>query len=258
VLRRVSLLLLLVLVLAASPAVAGEPAAPVLPPSGTDWDYQLGGDRPVPDHVGTVVRDRTSEPLAGVYNVCYVNGFQTQPDARRFWKRHWRLVLKQDGEPVVDGAWGEWLLDIRTRAKRDDLARIVGGWTAGCAEDGFDAVELDNLDSFTRSRGLLDRRDARRYAAALVDRAHEEGLAAAQKNRAGWDGTVVGYDFAIAEECAQWRECGAYADVYGSAVLAVEYRRKPFRRACRRWAEEVAVVRRDLALAADGLRRWCP
>jgi hypothetical protein len=257
VLSRVSLLLLLVLVLVASPA-AGGTAGPALPPTGTDWDYQLGGDRPVPDHVGVVVRDRTSPPLAGVYNVCYVNGFQTQPDARRFWKRHWRLVLKEDGEPVVDGAWGEWLLDIGTRGKRRDLARIVGDWTAGCAEDGFDAVEYDNLDSFTRSRGRLTRRDARRYAAALVDRAHGEGLAAAQKNRAGWDGTVVGYDFAIAEECAQWRECGAYTDVYGSAVLAVEYRRKPFRRACRRWAEEVAVVRRDLALAADGLRRWCP
>jgi hypothetical protein len=255
--RRLALLVLAVaLLVPAAPAGAGE--GPALPPSGTDWDYQLGGDRPVPDGVGIVARDRTSEPLAGVYNVCYVNGFQTQPDARRFWKRHWRLVLKKDGEPVVDGAWGEWLLDIRTRAKRRDLARIVGGWTAGCADDGFDAVEYDNLDSFTRSRGLITPRDARRYAAALVDRAHEEGLAAAQKNRAGWDGTVVGYDFAIAEECAQWRECGAYTDTYGSAVLAVEYRRKPFRRACRRWSEEIAVVRRDLDLAAGGVRRWCP
>ncbi len=241
-----------------TPSTASAAARDVtLPPDDTDWDYQLGGDRSVPDRVGIVVRDRTSDPLEGTYNVCYVNGFQTQPDAKRFWRKHWRLVLKKEGRPVVDGAWGEWLLDIRTPVKRKALGRIVGRWTAGCAEDGYDAVEYDNLDSFTRSKGLLTRRDARRFARRLVHRAHAEGLAAAQKNRAGWDGTVVGYDFAIAEQCAQWRECDAYVATYGSSVLAVEYRDRPFRRACRRWSDRLSVVRRDLALAADGVRRWC-
>jgi len=250
-------LLVLAALFGPAPAAgAGKAEGPVLPPTGVDWDYQLGGDRAVPDGVGIVVRDRTSEPL-GVYDVCYVNGFQTQPGAKRFWRDRWRLVLKKGGEPVVDGAWGEWLLDIGTPARRRALARIVGRWTARCAEDGFEAVEFDNLDSFTRSHGLLTARDARRYAARLVSRAHAEGLAAAQKNRAGWDGTGVGYDFAIAEECAQWRECGAYVDVYGERVLAVEYRRRAFRRACRNWSGTISVVRRDPALAADGVRRWC-
>ncbi len=256
--RLAGLLLALALLLTpAAPVVAGEPAGPALPPTGVDWDYQLGGDREVPDHVGIVARDRTSDPIEGVYNICYVNGFQTQPGAKKFWRDHWRLVLKKDGRPVVDGAWGEWLLDLRTPAKRRALARIVGGWTAGCADDGYDAVEYDNLDSFTRSRGLLTPRQAAAYAERLVDRAHDEGLAAAQKNRAGWDGTTVGYDFAIAEECAQWHECGAYVDVYGPAVLAVEYHRKPFRRACGAWSDTIAVVRRDVQLKADGTRRWC-
>ncbi len=244
-------------VLATPPTGTAATADVTPPPADTDWDYQLGGDRPVPERVGIVVRDRTSDPLAGKYNVCYVNGFQTQPDAKRFWRKHWRLVLKKDGRPVVDGAWGEWLLDISTPVRRKALGRIIGRWTAGCAEDGYDAVEFDNLDSFTRSAGLLTRKDARRFASRLVRRAHAEGLAAAQKNRAGWDGTVVGYDFAIAEQCAQWRECGDYVDVYGSSVLAVEYRKRPFRRACRRWSDQLAVVRRDLALASDGVRRWC-
>jgi hypothetical protein len=168
------------------------------------------------------------------------------------------LVLRKQGRPVVDGAWGEWLLDIGTPAKRRALAKIVGRWTARCAEDGFDAVEFDNLDSFTRSHGLLTPRDSRTFAARLVTRAHDEGLAAAQKNRAGWDGTTVGYDFAIAEECAQWHECGAYVATYDALVLAVEYRTRPFRRACRNWADQLSVVRRDVPLAADGVRRWCP
>ena len=59
------------------------------------------------------------------------------------------------------------------------------------------AVELDNLDSWTRGRGL-------------------------------------GYDFAVAEECGRWRECGAYVEDYGRHVLVVEY-----------------------GDGATGVRRWC-
>ena len=171
-----------VLLAAGVPAVAGgiEP----LPNRVDAWDYQLGGARRVPDRVDVVVRDRRAEPVSGAYSVCYVNGFQTQPDEKRFWRDHWRLVLERGGEPVVDGVWGEWLLDLRTPAKRRALARIVGRWTDRCADDGFAAVEYDNLDSFTRSRGLLTAADARAYASRLVSRAHDSGLAAAQKNRA--------------------------------------------------------------------------
>ncbi len=238
----------------AVPSYAGERVAP---PSATNFDYQLGGARAVPGHVGIVVRDRQAQPAPGRYNVCYVNGFQTQREERKFWRRHWGLVLKKAGRPVVDEAWGEWLLDIRTQPKRHKLARIVGRWIDGCADDGFDAVEFDNLDSFSRSKRLIPTIDAKRYAALLVGRAHAAGLAAAQKNRAQWDGTRVGFDFAIAEECARWRECADYVEHYGSAVLAVEYRGKDFRLACRRWDDEIAVVRRDLALSRTGLRRWC-
>ena len=71
------------------------------------------------------------------------------------------------------------------------------------------------------------------------------------------DGTAVGFDFAIAEECARWRECGQYVDHYGRHVLAVEYRARDFRRACRRWDDRISVVRRDLALSRHGVRRWC-
>jgi len=228
-----------------------------LPPTGLDWDYQLGGERPVPERVGVVVRDRSTEPLPDVYTICYVNGFQTQPDQKRFWRRHWGLVLKRDGEPVVDSAWGEWLLDIRTDRKRRALARIIGRWVERCAEDGFVGVEYDNLDSFSRSHGLVDRADTRRFAERLVRRGHRAGLAVAQKNWAPWDGTRVGFDFAIAEECARWRECGEYVDHYDERVFAVEYRRRDFRRACRTWGDRIQVVRRDLALSADGVRRWC-
>ncbi len=237
-----------------APAAAAEDWTP--PPADVDLDYQLGGAVDVPDHVGVVVRDRTEEP-AGRYDVCYVNGFQTQPDARRFWRQRWGLVLKDQGRAVVDEAWGEWLLDLRTPAQRRRLAAIVGGWTQECAEDGYEAVEYDNLDSFTRSHGLLERRQALAYARLLVRAAHASGLAAAQKNLAGYDGTAIGYDLVIAEECGRYSECGAYVEDFGDAVLAVEYRRRDFRRACAAVGHRVPVVLRDRDLSPDGVRRWC-
>jgi hypothetical protein len=239
-----------------APAYAG--ASTTLPPIGTDWDYQLGGARTVPHHVGIVERDRHAKPVADAYNVCYVNGFQTQAEQKRFWRRHhWALVLKDHGKPVVDSVWGEWLLDTRTSPKRHALARIMGRWTDRCAKDGFDAVEYDNLDSWSRSHGLLTRAGNKKYAALLVKRAHAAGLAAAQKNWAEWDGTAVGFDFAVAEQCAQYHECGSYVDSYGSHVLAVEYHAKAFQRACAHWSTKIAIVRRDVDLTTDGVRRWC-
>ncbi|MEZ5092950.1 endo alpha-1,4 polygalactosaminidase [Nocardioides sp.] len=252
--------LVLSLTLAATLAVGAAPAAAdvTLPSPKTDVDYQLGGNKALPKHVGIVVRDRTAKPSKRAYSVCYVNGFQTQPNERSFWRnKHWGLVLKKDGKAVVDSAWGEWLLDIRTPAKRKKLARIMGRWVAGCADDGYEGVEFDNLDSFTRSGGLLKARHAKNYARLLVSAAHEAGLAAAQKNRAGWDGTTVGYDFAIAEECGRWKECGRYRSHYGNHVIVVEYRKKDFRYACKKWGAKLPIVLRDLDLTPQGIHRYC-
>ena len=250
---RVLLLVVALAVALASPAYADVEPLPV----GTDVDYQLGGAKAMPPHVGILVRDRRADPAAGRYNVCYVNGFQTQPDERRFWKKRMWLVLKRDGRPVVDEAWGEWLLDIRSKRKRRALARIVGRWTQRCADDGFAGVEYDNLDSFTRSHRLLKRRHAVAYARLLVRRAHDADLAAGQKNLAGFDGTRVGFDFAVAEECARYRECQRYVASYGRRVLVIEYRKRDFRRACERYADELAIVLRDRDLTPDGVHKWC-
>jgi hypothetical protein len=224
---------------------------------GPDVDYQLGGASAVPANVGIVVRDRSAAPAPGRYNVCYVNGFQTQPDERAFWRAHWSLVLKRAGRPVVDADWGEWLLDTRTAANRARLARIVGRWIDGCARSGYDAVELDNLDSWSRSHGLVRPRQAKALARLLVARAHRAGLAAAQKNWAEWDGRRAGFDFAVAEECGRWRECGSYVAHYGSRVLVVEYRQADFDRTCSEWGSRLSVVLRDRALSPGGVRRWC-
>ncbi len=243
-----------VLLLTGAPAHAG--VAPL--PTDTDVDYQLGGEDDVPDHVGIVARDRTARTVEGAYNICYVNGYQTQPNEKRFWRRHhWDLVLKDDGRAVADENWGEWLLDVGTPAKRRRLAAILGRWVDGCAEDGFQAVELDNLDSFTRSHRLLRRADALAFARLLTARAHRAGLAVGQKNLAGFDGTTVGYDFAVSESCAQYDECSRYVQDFGDQVIMVEYRRRDFDRACDRYGDTHAIVLRDLDLSPSFTPEFC-
>ena len=238
--------------LLAPTATSGAPALN-LPPANGGWDYQIGKPYQPRTGVDVVSRDRTVRPFAKGYTMCYVNAYQTQESEVRWWKNHHRnLLLKHDGEFVVDGFWGEILFDIRTPAKRQALARIVGRWIAGCKDDGFDAVEPDNLDSWTRSRKLMDKDDAFAYASLLIDRAHSEGLPIGQKNAAGQTmrGKATGFDFAVAEECGRWRECRNYTDAYGDQVYVIEYRRKDFRFTCNHWGDQLSVVQRDLQVTA--------
>lgn len=239
--------------LVAPPAHAAVKQLPV----GTRADYQLGGDRSVPADVGIVARDRTSKPLTGRYNICYVNGFQTQPNEAAFWKKHPSLILRRNGKPVVDEAWGEQLLDTRTPEKRKKLAAIVGRWITGCAKAGFDAVEFDNLDSYSRSKGLIRAAENKAMAHLLARRSHQAGLAAGQKNWSDWNGRSAGFDFAIAEECGRYDECGSYAEHYGARVVVIEYRRVDFTKTCDAWGSRLSVVLRDRDLSSTGTRAWC-
>jgi hypothetical protein len=232
-------------------------AVPALPVD-TDVDYQLGGATRPADNVGIVVRDRTEPPADGLFNVCYVNGFQTQPGEKAFWRHHRDLLLRDtDGRLVVDQAWGETLLDVRTPATRRALAHIVGAWVRGCARRGYEAVEFDNLDSYTRSDGLIRRREALLYAELLVRQAHRRGLAAGQKNLAGFDGTTIGYDFAVAEECGRYDECQRYVEDFGDQVLMIEYRVEDFAETCTAYGATHPVELRDRDLAPDGVHGWC-
>ncbi|MGW2513325.1 endo alpha-1,4 polygalactosaminidase [Streptomyces scopuliridis] len=228
------------------------------PRANDPFDYQLGGAYDPPDGVRTVIRDRTAapDPDPGIYNICYINAYQTQPDSVAWWrKNHPDLLLRdEDGATVIDEDWDEPLLDISTDDRRDRLAGIVGGWIDGCADRGFDAVEADNLDSYLRSDGLLDRGEAAAFAGLLADRAHRAGLAIGQKNAAEMTGVrdEIGFDFAVAEECARYEECDAYADAYDDKVLVIEYRRADLTVACREWGDRLSVVLRDRDVVPAG------
>ena len=210
---------------ATSPEPSSPPASFDLPPAGAIPDYQLGGDYEPAPGVGIVGRDRSTEPADGVYSICYVNGFQTQPGELAAWPDD--LLLQRDGETVFDPDWpDEALLDTSSAPRRERIAAVVVPWIEGCAEAGFDAVEFDNLDSYTRSDAALSFDDNLALATVLVDAAHASGLAAGQKNAAEDAAALherAGFDFAVTEECAAYRECGSYTAVYGQRVVDIEY-----------------------------------
>lgn len=226
-----------------------------LPPVNGALDYQLGGAYAPPTGVQIVSRDRTEPPAPGLYNICYVNGFQSQPGDEDFWLvDHPDLVLRDaSGDPVIDVDWGEMLLDVRTETTRASLAAIVGGWIAGCAADGFDAVEIDNLDSYSRSGGLMTEDQAVAFMHLLSEAAHAEGLAIAQKNSAELvpRRAELGTDFVVAEECNRFSECDVYTDSYGDHVLVIEYRRADFTTGCTAFPN-LSIVLRDVNLTTPG------
>ncbi len=254
--RAAAALLALLALLAAVGCTGPRPGtdAVTLPRPGAPFEYQLGGAGPPAPATEVVVRDVTAPP-AGRYDVCYVNGFQSQPaETGRLVSEHPELVLHDGGEPVADPDWpDEVLLDVSTPALRTRLVReVVGPLLDRCASAGFEAVEVDNLDSWIRSRNLLDADDAVAFTALLVERAHARGLAYAQKNAAEVTDRVraAGADLVVAEDCAAFDECGTYAGAY-PVVLDVEYDADAFALLCaaqddrRRALPGLSVVLRD-------------
>lgn len=246
---------------------AGAASAEGPLPPGAVADYQLGGGYPPAPGVTVVVRDSTDTPAPGLFNICYVNGFQTQPGAD--WPE--ALLLRgPDGAPLADPGWpDEFLLDISTPDLRAANLKRLRPVLQACADKGFDAVEFDNLDSFTRSGGGLDEGDALAFAALLVKEARDLGLAAGQKNTAelaaeGRD--RAGFTFAVTEACHRWDECAAFTSVYGAGqVLGIEYAddlRGSFAETCANPDRPGSLILRDRMLSPAGAKGYvfgtCP
>lgn len=226
---------------------------PVQPPPGVAFDYQLGGDYPLPSGAELVVRQWSGgEADDEAYSVCYINAFQTEaepghPDSDVNWPDG--LVLDQ----LEDPAWpGEHPINIGSNDLRSTAVEFIMHRFTECAEHGFDAAELDNLDTFTRYPDApFDRDDAIAYARLLVEEAADLGLAVGQKNTPellGVARTEIGFGFAIVEECGEFDECEQFVEVYEGRVYAVEYSDAGLAAACAAIGDVAGVVQRDLEL----------
>ena len=227
---------------------SGTPGQVRRPPVNGKFDYQIGGDYPPPSGVEVVSRDRKAAPATGLYSICYVNGFQIQPEELADWTANRPdLILKgTTGEPIIDEDWNEALIDVSTAAKREAVLAVVGAWMDDCATRGFQAIEIDNLDSFSRSQGRLTENNNVAMMKLFAERAHGKGLAIAQKNGAELvpRKTEMGTDFVVAEECNRYTECEDYRAGYGDDVIVIEYRREDFDVGCGQFPN-LSIVLRD-------------
>lgn len=273
---------------ARSAVTAAQPPSSgfTLPAPNGKWDYQIGGPYTPPSGVVTVSRDRTVAPVSGLYNICYVNLMQTQPDesgqsttnppygTTAWWlKNHPNVVLKNaQGQPIIDPDWDEVVFDVRTPAQRSELASVQKPWIQACKDAGYQAIEPDNIDAEVRSSGYLTHSDVRAYLQDIVVYTHSIGLAIGQKNAIGEDSpdpekrewrldgptfvTTVspaqGFDFAIAEECGQFNECDVYAAMYPGRVQVVEYKAAGYTKACNGFRTTLSVIRRNVKVTAPG------
>jgi hypothetical protein len=237
-----------------------------LPPTGVGFDYQIGGPYTPPAGVGVVSRDNSESPAKGLYNICYINAFQSQPgDSTPDDQGKWQgLLLKGDDDGLAeDPDWGgEYALDITTQAKREALAQKMDETIDSCAEKGFNAIEPDNYDSYQRFDGLTEA-EAEAYISLLAQHAHEKGLAIAQKNTAELapKAKSLGLDFAVTEECGAYSECGDYEKAFGDHVVDIEYSSEGLNAACTDEASKFAIVERDEGVASpsngDYVRKTC-
>src|SRR6185312_9339435 len=105
--------------------VQAQAAVEPLPATG-GWDYQLYGRYQSDPRVSIVssnagIHADPSLPIAddapvdmSLYNICYLNAFQTQPEDNQFWAdpAYSHLILMNGAEAVEDKRWpGEYLFD---------------------------------------------------------------------------------------------------------------------------------------------------
>jgi hypothetical protein len=127
------------------------------------------------------------------------------------------------------------------QGQRDFMLQMVTARVQKCAAAGFDGVEFDVVDAYaqgTRTTGWnISYATQLDYDEALANIAHAYGMTVALKNDLGQLTDLMPYfDYAINEQCFQYKECddnpppGYPAWVAaGKTVFTVEYRRKPKR-----------------------------
>jgi endo-alpha-1,4-polygalactosaminidase (GH114 family) len=209
----------------------------------------------------------------GAHAVCYVSAGTAErfrPDYGRyveFDRRHHNSLL---GKPFSDRFANERWLNIRNgRGQRDFVLGRVETRTAKCARAGFDGVEYDVVDAYAQGRAVtgwrIRARDQLVFNRALAAIAHRHGLAVGLKNDLGQVPRLEPhFDFAINEQCFQYRECtNNPAPGYraftraGKAVLAVEYRIPPGRFCGRAASLGISATKKAPDFSLDA-RPWKP
>jgi hypothetical protein len=254
--------------LAALPAAAalllGPSTAEATPhweptPTTAPWQWQLQGKidtgvaAGVFDVDGFDVSGRVVRKLhrMGRKVICYldVGSWESfRPDASRFP----RSVIGRRYEGFPDERW----LDIRRFRLFEEPLRHRFDI---CASKGFDAVEPDNLAGWENQTGFpIGAPDQLRFNRWVARQVHARGMAVALKNDGAQAGELVkDFDFAVVEQCFQYRECDPYRAFVddGKAVFEAEYEIEPERYCPEAQRIGFSAIRKSYDLFA---RPWLP
>lgn len=217
--------------------ISGPPAGggPAVKPAVFDIDFQTDGFCTG----GTITQENTAAVAAihanGAHAICYVDAGTAEsfrPDYQNYVNFNNQSGGALFGKPV-GGFRNEFWLNINNdKGQRDFILAQVANRVDRCVADGFDAVEFDNVDSYQNRTGLSISADTQLlFNSALANLAHSKGLTVALKNDLGQLADLKPYfDFAINEQCFQFKECNSPAPglpdwtASGKAVFNVEYK----------------------------------
>jgi hypothetical protein len=239
---------------------ASSEAARWMPkPTTAPWQWQLQGriDTSIPAPVyevdGFDVGKRVVRRLhsKGRKVICYLDvgsWERYRPDRNAFPKQ----VIGRRYEGYPNERW----LDIR---RIDLLAKPLKARFDLCGRKGFDAVEPDNVAGYTNRTGFpLTAADQLRFNRWVAKQVHRRGMSVALKNDPEQVPKLVRqFDFAVVEECFQYRECGRFSPFVrrGKAVFVAEYETPPGRFCARAAALRFSAIRKSYDLFA---RPWIP
>ena len=204
------------------------------------WDWQIGLNAP---------RQRTGSSAVDIYDV---DGFLTTPSQLHRLHTAWQAATlphpkaycyldlawedyRPDGSPTTQGgAWPartlgniyygypqERWVDLRQLTA---LKPMIDARIAMCARKGFDAIEMDDIDSFepaSTSGFNLTPGDAQAFLASTFNQIHRAGMTVLWKNTGilSWWGRDYA-DGAVVEECYVYSECFA-SQVSGQSNVGI-------------------------------------
>ena len=193
-----------------------SPAGSCVRPDVFDIDLYVDGQVSGNDHTVDTAAVRAIHDR-GAHAVCYMSAGTAErfrPDYRQYvaFDRHHDHSLL--GKPFSDRFANEYWLNLDNgRGQRDFILRRVEARTQKCARAGFDGVEYDVVDAYAQGRRVTGWQDHRPSAARLRpgvgrDRPPQRALGGTQERpRPGARGWSRDFDFAINEQCFQYREC---------------------------------------------------
>jgi Glycoside-hydrolase family GH114 len=188
---------------------------------------------------GTITGENAAAVAAihanGAHAICYVDAGTAEsfrPDYADYVNFNNKTGGALFGKPVGGFRNEFWLNINNSQGQRDFVLAEVGKRVDRCVADGFDAVEFDNVDAYQNKTGLSISSDTQLiFDSELANLAHSKGLTVGLKNDLGQLSDLKPYfDFAINEQCFQYRECNFPAPglpnwtASGKAVFNVEYK----------------------------------